>query len=100
MCTKAYAADEVDLPPPILNTVACDGCNFEVNSTNGFVCIDKTNGIKYVSSSSPITGHISTTLVQQSCVRSLSCEVYPQGREGIGIAAASPLIDRLTDWFA
>lgn len=87
-CTKAYSIEDITASrarDPTLESDRpyCDGCSFESRCARGFVCTDKESGLRYVSSSYPLAGYISPVLVKQSCVRSLSCEVYPQGREGV-----------------
>lgn len=83
LCTKAYGPEDINFPSEQIASVDCDGCNFEANASRGFVCVDHKTGIKYVTSNYPMTSFFNHVLVQQSCVRSLSCEVYPLGKEGM-----------------
>ncbi|KAI1301685.1 Folliculin [Halotydeus destructor] len=83
-CTKAYPwhldTEEFALGKQS-DTDQCVGCSFA--KPKGFLCRDKDENVKYVTSRLPLTYEVDANLVQQACVRSLSCEVYPQGREGI-----------------
>lgn len=62
--------------------ITCDGCSFDSRDSNGFVSFDDTNGMKFVSSCQSELDN-SEGIIKQSCIRSLSCEIYPEGREGI-----------------
>lgn len=79
------------LPPEVLpeasadteaNDRCCDGCTFDSHGSCGFTTTDNKTGTRFVSSSrtNSVFGH---QLIHQSCIRSLSCEVYPEGREGV-----------------
>ena len=80
-CTSIYPLDTPVTSNPDLSKDPCDGCSFQSRGSEGFVCIDEQSGHKYISCSTvPESDRVN---VQQACVRSLSCEVCPDGREGI-----------------
>lgn len=80
-CTSIYPLDTPVTSNPDLSKDPCDGCSFQSRGSEGFVCIDEQTGHKYISCSTvPESDRVN---VQQACVRSLSCEVCPDGREGI-----------------
>lgn len=80
-CTSIYPLDAPVTSNPDLSKDPCDGCSFQSRGSEGFVCIDQQTGHKYISC--PTVPESDRVNVQQACVRSLSCEVCPDGREGI-----------------
>lgn len=61
---------------------SCEGCTFDSQQACGFTTTDRKANIRFVSS--PRTNSVyGDQVIQQSCIRSLSCEVYPEGREGV-----------------
>lgn len=64
------------------NRSLCEGCSFDAKGLEGYVWTDPEASVKYVSS--PCSKQFpDNNTVRQSCIRSLSCEVYPEGREGV-----------------
>lgn len=64
------------------NRSLCEGCSFDAKGFEGYVWTDSEASSKYVSS--PCSHQFpDVNIVRQSCIRSLSCEVYPEGREGV-----------------
>ena len=64
------------------NRSVCEGCSFDAKGLEGYVWTDSEASVKYVSS--PCSQQFpDVNIVRQSCIRSLSCEVYPEGREGV-----------------
>ena len=60
----------------------CDGCSFDSHNSKGFVSFDDDHSFKFVSSCDSKMDTVDG-VIKQSCVRSLSCEIYPEGREGV-----------------
>lgn len=67
---------------PTVNRSTCEGCSFDAKGLEGYVWTDSEASVKYVSS--PCSAQFpDVNIVRQSCIRSLSCELYPEGREGV-----------------
>lgn len=75
----------------------CDGCSLKCKSTkgsfNGFICFDSNKKFGFITNSYPIERNdskplenkISYAVIRDACIRSLSCEVYENGRDSEGL---------------
>lgn len=83
-CTDVLPLDVIPAAASSESTTSrsCDGCTFDSQQACGFTTTDQKANIRFISSatSSSVYGD---RVIQQSCIRSLSCEVYPEGREGV-----------------